>query len=228
VNKGKNKKKFLLFFFGIMLVGFGGFFSYFGYEAEKAKNIPKSSAFDEFLKANEAYREDDSRFWGLVNAAEKPNAPETVNIEELKASYVSYVRQLDSLNLKNVQDVSWLWQVWNNKANAEVYQVFLGMILKEDPAMIKKLAKSALDDYLTSLKNCGNNVSCMIFVGQNIDWLTRVPPSNKDGKGEGQGLGNLFGDENGSAQDGSSSQEGDKLPFYIPGASPGKSIKGAH
>lgn len=228
----KNKKKVLLFFLGIVLVGFGGFFSYFGYEAQKEKNIPKSSAFSEFLKANEMYDEADSRFWNLVNAGQKPNPPGAVNLEELKALYVSYIKQLNSLDLSaeggKDQSAPWLWQVWNNKANAEVYQVFLGTALKEDPAIIKKLAKSALDDYLTALKYCGNDKSCITFIGQNIDWLTRVPPSNKDGKGEGQGLGNLFEGESESAEAGGGPQNGDKLPFYIPGASPGKSIKGAH
>ena len=235
----KNRKKILFFLLGLMLIISGSVFSYFGSEAEKGKNIPKNSAYSEFLKANKMYDEADSRFWNLIKAAEKPNPPGAVNLEELKALYVSYVKQLNSLDLsaqggsasggKKDQNAPWLWQVWNNKANAEVYQVFLATALKEDKAIIKKLAKSALDDYLTALKNCGSDRACVTFVGQNIDWLTRVPPSNKDGKGEGQGLGNLFEGDDASPEEGSGLEEGDqRLPFYIPGASPGKSIKGAH
>src|SRR3989338_273467 len=125
----KLKKKTLLFLLGIALVSLSAVFSYFGHETRKEKDVPKSSAYGEFLKANEMYDEADSRFWNLVKATEKPNPPGAVNLEELKALYVSYVKQLNSLDLSakggKDQNTQWLWQVWNNKANAQVYQVFL-------------------------------------------------------------------------------------------------------
>lgn len=225
------KMKFRVIFMslGVTFMVLGATLFFMDWRGQDSKDVPKSNVLNDFLKANQAYRDADERFWNFVDAEKKPSIPGRLNLEELKSLYSSYVKQLDSLNQKDAENQPWRWQFFNNRANAQVYQIFLAGALKENGTLTKKLAKSALDDYLTALEKCGLDENCKIFVGQNIDWLTRPPSAESNGKGDGQGLGNLFEGDEDSVGSGNMAEENNRpVPFYIPGASPGKSISGAH
>lgn len=192
-----------------------------------------------FILANEIYRKADREFWELVKSGGRPTKSKIPDLEGNLALYEKYIAELDRLTIKTEGKESFLWQVLNNKGNTKVYEIFLGFMLKEDSKKLMKLAKAALADYVKAYEHCGQDKDCVNFVGQNIDFLTRIPPPpkiktpSKEGDQQssgGGGLGNLFqkdGSESGSVVSGQNEDNG-RPEILIPGTSSGRSIRGAH
>ena len=191
------------------------------------------------ILTNEIYHKADRFFWEFLAQNRRPTQSKIPDLGGNAALYEKYLSELDQIILKsgkalNRQD--FLWQAWNNRGNAKVYQIFLGFMLKEDSKKLEKLVKSALADYVKAYENCSSDKDCVNFVGQNIDFLTRIPPPPKQGKEEGKeesrggGLGELFKKGDAASEDGNGLKgDGDnQSDIILPGTSPGKSIKGAH
>lgn len=189
-----------------------------------------------FILANEIYREADREFWGFVKSGERPTKSKIPDLDGNLALYEKYITELDRLTQKTEGKEIFLWQAMNNRGNAKVYEIFLGFMLKENQKKLEKLAKAALADYVKAYEYCRQDKDCVNFVGQNIDFLTRIPPpprikapGKEGGEQQGGGLGNLFKKDGDSGNGASGQNEGDGAPdIIIPGASPGRSIKGAH
>lgn len=205
------------------------------------------------IVANEIYRKADQKFWEFLKAAERPTESRIPDLQGNLALYEKYISEIDRITLKESKGRGdFLWQAWNNRGNAKVYEIFLSFILKDDTKKLEKLAKSALADYVKAYDYCGQNKDCANFVGQNIDFLTRIPLKNQnkkdepqagdkngesqpgDKKGESQsnggGLGNLFQKDDSSSEGIGDGKEDDKggPKIILPGTSSGRSIKGAH
>lgn len=191
-----------------------------------------------FILANEIYRKADREFWEFVKSGQRPTKSKIPDLDGNLALYEKYIAELDRLTLKTEGKEDFLWQALNNRGNAKVYEIFLGFMLKEDSKKLMKLAKAALADYVRAYEHCGQDKDCVNFVGQNIDFLTRIPPPPKiktpgkegDQQSSGGGLGNLFQKDVSESGSGASGQNNDSgIPeILIPGTSPGRSIKGAH
>lgn len=197
----------------------------------KSADDPRLGVY-RLILANEIYRHADSAFWEFLKANQRPTESRIPDFQGNLALYEKYISELDQITLKTYGGGDFLWQAWNNKGNAKVYKIFLGFILKEDSKKLEKLAKSALSDYVKAYDFCGQNKDCANFVGQNIDFLTRIPPKNKgkeSGSQSGGGLGSLFQkDESGQEKDGSGQDDSGRSGIILPGVSSGRSIKGAH
>lgn len=197
----------------------------------KSADDPRLGVY-RLILANEIYRHADSAFWEFLKANQRPANSMIPDHQGNLALYEKYISELDQITLKTYGGGDFLWQAWNNKGNAKVYEIFLGFILKEDSKKLEKLAKSALTDYVKAYDYCAQDKDCANFVGQNIDFLTRIPPKNNGKEGgsqSGGGLGSLFQKgESGQEKDGSGQDGSGRSGIILPGVSSGKSIKGAH
>ena len=109
------------------------------------------------ILANEIYRKADGIFWEFLKAGRRPAKSQIPDLYGNLALYEKYIGELDRITILKEKEIigrEALWQVWNNKGNAKIYEIFLGFLLKDDSKKLEKLAKSALADYSKAYDLC--------------------------------------------------------------------------